>query len=155
MTGFKEILSDFETKYFANHVELGDEKCYKIEGVGSISFRFESGDRLHIDEVLYALGLKKNLLSVVTLEDKGYWVIFKDRKVLLWDKGSHLSIAEPIGTHSGGLYGVSGQSVQALAHDATRSNELCHIRLGHLHLKALPYLQNMVCGMASISLSKN
>jgi hypothetical protein len=72
-------------------VELGDEKCYKIEGVGSISFRLESGARLHVDEVLYVLGLKKNLLSVATLEDKGYWVIFKDRKELLWAKGSHLS----------------------------------------------------------------
>jgi hypothetical protein len=52
MTGYKEILSDFETKYFAEHVELGGEKCYKIEGIGYISFRFESGARLHIDEVL-------------------------------------------------------------------------------------------------------
>jgi hypothetical protein len=50
---------------------------------------------------------------------------------------------------------VSGQSVQALAHDATSSNELWHKRLGHLHYKALPDLQNMVCGMPSISLSKN
>ena len=78
MTGFKEILSDFEKKYFAKHVELGDEKCYKIEGVISISFRLESGVRLHVDEVLYVPGIKKSLLSVATLEDKGYWVIFKD-----------------------------------------------------------------------------
>jgi hypothetical protein len=66
MTGYKEILLDFETKYFTDHVELGDDKCYKIEGVGSISFRLESRDRLHIDEVLYVLGLKKNLLSIAT-----------------------------------------------------------------------------------------
>jgi hypothetical protein len=51
----------------------------------------ESGARLHVDEVLYVPGLKKNLLSVATLEDKGYWVIFKDMKALLWAKGSHLS----------------------------------------------------------------
>jgi hypothetical protein len=50
---------------------------------------------------------------------------------------------------------VSGQSVQALAHDVTSSSELWHIRLGHLHYKSLPDLQNMVCGMPSISLSKN
>jgi hypothetical protein len=68
----------------------------------------ESGAKLHIDEVLYVPGLKKNLLSVATLEDKGYWVIFKDKKALLWAKGSHLSTTEPIGTHSGGLYVVSG-----------------------------------------------
>jgi hypothetical protein len=89
--GFKEILSYFETKYFAEQVELRDDKCYKIEGVGSISFRLESRARLHVDELLYVLGLKKNLLSVATLEDKGYWVIFKDMKALLSDKGSHLS----------------------------------------------------------------
>jgi hypothetical protein len=68
----------------------------------------ESGDRLHVDEVLYVPGLKKNLLSVATLEDKGYWVIFKDMKELLWAKGSHLSTTEPIRTHSGGLYIISG-----------------------------------------------
>jgi hypothetical protein len=107
MTGYKEILSYFETKSFVEHVELGDEKCYKIEGVGSISFRLESKSRLHVDEVLYVLGLKNNLLSVATLEDKGYWVIFKDKKALLWDKGSHLSTKEPIRTRSGQLYVVS------------------------------------------------
>jgi hypothetical protein len=155
MIGYKEILLDFKTKSFAEQVELGGDKCYKIEGVGAISFRLESGAKLHIDEVLYVSGLKKNLLSVATLEDKGYWVIFKDRKALLWAKGSHLSTTKPIGTHSGALYVMSGQSVQALAHDATSSNKLWHRRLGHLHYKALPYLQNMVCGMPSISLSKN
>jgi hypothetical protein len=82
-------------------------------------------------------------------------VIFKDRKALLWAKGSHLSIVEPIGIRRGGLYVMTGQSVQALAHDATSSSELWHKRLGHLHYKALPDLQNMVCGMPSISLSKN
>jgi hypothetical protein len=91
MTGYKEILSDCEKKYFVEYVELGDDKCYKIEGVGSISFRLESRARLHIDEVLYVPGLKKNLLSVATLEEKGYWVIFKDRKALLWAKYSHLA----------------------------------------------------------------
>jgi hypothetical protein len=108
MTGYKDILSYFKTKSFVEHVEIGDENCYKIEGVGSFSFRLESRARLHVDEVLYVLGLKKNLLSIETLEDKGYWVIFKDKKALLWAKGSHLSTAEPIGTCSGELYVVSG-----------------------------------------------
>jgi hypothetical protein len=155
MTGYKEILPYFTSKYFADQIELGDEKCYKIDGVGSISFRLEFRARIHVDEVLYVPGLKKNLLSVATLEDKGYWVIFKDKKELLWAKGSHLSKTEPIGTRSGGLYVMSGQSFQALAHDATSSSDLWHIILGHLHYKTLPYLQNMVCGMPSISLSKN
>jgi hypothetical protein len=146
MTRYKEILSDFKTKSFAEQVELGDDKCYKIEGVGSISFRLESRARLHVDEVLYVPRLRKNLLSVATLEDKGYWVIFKDMKALLWAKGSHLSTAEPIGTRRGGLYVVTGQSVQALVHDATSSNELWHRRLEHLHYKALPCQEREILG---------
>jgi hypothetical protein len=97
MTWYKNILSDFKTKSFAEQVELGDDKCYKIEGVGSISSSLESRPRLHVYEVLYVLGLKNNLLLVATLEDKGCWVIFKDIKALLWAKGSHLSTTKPIG----------------------------------------------------------
>jgi hypothetical protein len=41
MTWFKEILSDFETKSFVKQVDLGDDKSYNIEGVGSISFILE------------------------------------------------------------------------------------------------------------------
>ena len=37
-----------------------------------------------IDDILYVPGLKKNLLSVDGLEDKGYRVLFMDKKVLLW-----------------------------------------------------------------------
>jgi hypothetical protein len=117
-----------------------DEKSYKIEGVGSISFILESRARLHVDEVLYFPGLKKNLLSVATLEEKGYWVIFKDRKALLWAKGSHLSTEKPIGTRSGGLYIMSGHLVQAWDHGATSYNELWHRRIGNFYYKALPYI---------------
>jgi DNA mismatch repair ATPase MutL len=72
MTGYKKILLDFKTKSFVEQVELGDDKCYKLEGVGTISFRLKSGARLHVDEVLYVPGLRKNLLSVATLEDKEF-----------------------------------------------------------------------------------
>ena len=58
MTGYKEILSDLKTKSFVEQVELGDAKCYKIEGVGSISFRLESMAMLHVDEVLYVPRLR-------------------------------------------------------------------------------------------------
>jgi hypothetical protein len=49
-----------------------------------VSFQLESGDELHIEEILYVPGLKKNLISIVVLEDKGYRVIFMDKKALLW-----------------------------------------------------------------------
>ena len=86
MTRFREALTSYMKKKFTNQVELGDDTTYKIEGVVSISFQLDSRIVLHIEDVLYVPGLKKNLLSVVGLEDKGYKVIFMDRKVLLWAK---------------------------------------------------------------------
>ena len=78
-------------KKFTRQVELGDDTTYEIEGVGSTSLQLDSGKVLHIDDIIYVLGLKKNLLSVAGLEDKGYRVLFMDKKVLLWAKNEKLS----------------------------------------------------------------
>ena len=53
-------------------MELGDKKSYAIKGFGATNLQFDSGSFIHIDEILYVPGLKKNLLSVAVLEDKGY-----------------------------------------------------------------------------------
>jgi hypothetical protein len=37
--------------------------------------------------VLFVPGLKKNRLSISTLEDRGYKVAFVDGQVLVWPKG--------------------------------------------------------------------
>ena len=55
---------------------------------------------MHIDDVLYVLGLKKNFLFVAGLEDKGYRVLFMDKKVLLWAKKEKLSSVVQIGRAS-------------------------------------------------------
>ena len=91
MTGFREALTRYRKKKFTNQVELGDDTTYKIEGVGSASLQLDSGTVFHIEDILYVPGLKKNLLSVASLEDKGYKVIFMDRKVLLWVKNEKLN----------------------------------------------------------------
>jgi hypothetical protein len=46
-------------------VELGDEATYLVRGVGPISFQMPLGDVLELDNVLYVLGLKKNLILVL------------------------------------------------------------------------------------------
>ena len=77
MTGYKSTLSDFRKKPFLVQVELGNNASYDIKGVGSTSFLLDLGTVLHINDILYVPGLKRNLLSVGVLEDKGYEVIFK------------------------------------------------------------------------------
>ena len=114
MTGFCEAPTNYRKKKFTTQVELGDETTYKIEGVGSTSLQLESGIVLHIEDILYVPGLKKNLLFVASLEDKGYKFLFMDKKVLLWAKNEKLSSSESIGVREGGIYNASRHSTQEL-----------------------------------------
>ena len=70
MTRNKGVLANFKEKKFFAQVELRDNASYAIEWIGSASFQLESGGELHIEEILYIPGLKKNLIFVAVLEDK-------------------------------------------------------------------------------------
>ena len=83
MTGYKDVLSNFKKWNFTSQVELGDEASYAIKGARSVSFQLEEGINLHLGEVLYVPGLKKNLISVAVLESKGFKVVFMEGKALL------------------------------------------------------------------------
>ena len=58
------------------HVEFGDNGRYNATGIGTITFNRESGKLILLQDVVHDLGLKKNLISVSMLEDKGYEVVF-------------------------------------------------------------------------------
>jgi hypothetical protein len=70
-----------------------------------------------MSEVLYVPGLKKNLLSISSMEDRGYAVAFVDGQVLAWPKGLSLESTKVIGTRDGSLYKLTGQPTQTLVHD--------------------------------------
>ena len=53
-----------------------------MKGVGSTSFHLDSEIPLHPSDVLFVLGIKMNLISISTLEDKVYNVVFAECKVL-------------------------------------------------------------------------
>ena len=57
----------------------------------------DSGTNLKITKILYVPCIKKNLLLVSALEDKGFRVTFMEGKALLWHKDSDLSSALVIG----------------------------------------------------------
>jgi len=58
------------------------------QGVDIVSFQRESGKPLWFADVLYVLGLKKNLMSISTLEDKGYEVKFDNGRLFVRPIGS-------------------------------------------------------------------
>ena len=52
---------------------------------------------MKMKEVLYVLGLKKNLLSISSINKKGYRIDFIDGQVLMWSKGKTLEDVVGIG----------------------------------------------------------
>lgn len=65
------------------HIELGDDGQYAAKGVGIVSFQMELGNPIYLRYVLYVPGLRQNLVSIDTLEDKGYDIIFSRGKAYL------------------------------------------------------------------------
>jgi hypothetical protein len=80
MTGDKESSSDLEEKDLRMHIEMGDDGRYNATGIGTITFQRESGKPFQLEIFMHVLGLKKNLVSVAMLEDRGYDVVFSDGK---------------------------------------------------------------------------
>jgi hypothetical protein len=104
-------------------------------------------------DVLYVPGLKKNLLSILGLEKKGFRVAFVDGQVLMWPKGKTIDDAIVIGVEERGLYKLKGKLDQALVHSTINPSELWHIRFAHLHYKALPIVSKAVIGLRELQVN--
>ena len=52
---------------------------------------------MKIKYVLFILGLRKNLLSISSLEEKGFIISFIDEEFLMWPKGKYFNDAIVIG----------------------------------------------------------
>jgi hypothetical protein len=68
MTGDHFKLSSMKEKKTSHKVELGDKNNYPIKGVGQASIKLESGNNVHLSNVLYVPSLEKNLVSISFLE---------------------------------------------------------------------------------------
>jgi hypothetical protein len=84
-------------------------------------------------DVLYVPGLKKNLLSILAIDKKGFRVAFIDGKFLMWSKGKTIEDVVVIGIKEGGLYKLKGHSDATLTHSTESSCELWHRRLAHIN----------------------
>jgi hypothetical protein len=150
MTGFRDHLTNFVEKETNLHVVLGDNARYNVKGVGTSTFQLDFDMQLQLSEVLYVHGMKRNLVSISTLEDKGFKVTFSEGRVLAWHKDSHINFAKVIGVRERSLYRLTIRSVQALLDDTINLSELWHRRLDHIHYRALLALGKMVTGLPEI-----
>ena len=55
--------------------------------MGESNYKLDSWNSMKMEGILYVPGLTKNLLSISSLEKKGFRVSFIDGEVLMWAKG--------------------------------------------------------------------
>jgi len=79
----KNLFSTLEDKDLQMRIKMGNDGKYHVSGEGTVVFQREHGAPLTLTDVKYVPGLKKNLMSIIMLEDKGYDVVFSKGKVVL------------------------------------------------------------------------
>ena len=152
MAGQKKTLSKLEEKNSPQEVSLGDDYQYPIKRIGEASYKLDSRTPMKMKEVLYVPGLNKKLLSISTLDKKGYRAELIDGQVLMWPKGKLIEDAVVIGEEEGGLYKLKGHSQTTLVHETTSPSELWHRMLAHINYKALPHVSKVMMGLANMKI---
>ena len=113
MIGVREFFIDL-TEIGDLEVVLGDDSMVKAVGGRTISFQRESLPPMLLRDVLYVSGLKKNLVSISTIEDRGYEVLFRDGHVLLYPKVSSVTSTKVIGIRHEKLYKLMFQPARGM-----------------------------------------
>jgi len=79
----KSLFSTLEEKYLQILIAMGNDEKYSVSGVGTVVFQREHGAHITLIDVKYVPRLRKNLVLIAMLEDKGYDVVFSKGKVFL------------------------------------------------------------------------
>jgi hypothetical protein len=108
---------------------------------------------MKMKDVLYVPGLKKNILSISSLDEKGFKFSFIDREVLMWPRGNFIDDVVVIGVQEGGLYKLKGHSNSELVHNTITPSELWHRIFVHIHYKSLSIVSKMVRGFPKIQVN--
>eukprot|EP00253_Pinus_taeda_P005188 PITA_05188 len=150
MSGDKNLFSTLEEKDLQIRIEMGDDVKYYVSGRGTAMLQREHGSPLTLSNFMYVPGLKKNLVSISMLEDKGYDVVFNLGKVFLRHIGTGQT--KHIGIRSRNLYKLQVEDCVALSSKAEVVHgqdigKLCHRRPGQLHHGALKIMQQIFTGL--------
>jgi transposase InsO family protein len=153
ITGIREHFSDLRDTEVRIDISLGDNRIVTVVGIGTVSFRREDLPPISFTDVLFIPGMKKNLILVSTLQDRGFEVSFRGTEVLIYPQGCSIDSGQVIGVREGDLYRLLFQPLLALVASSNSSGQLCelwHRRMAHLHHGALGGRREVVTGVPQI-----
>lgn len=140
MTPCKKYFTEF-MEVNGGQVIMGNDFSCKIKGIGKIVLKLENGYVLTLNKIRYIPSLKRNLISLGTLDDEGFNTIINKGTLILQKKFD--KIAQVF--KSNGIYILKAlqQKNQSIAAAVTLSDksEIWHKRLGHLSDKNLHILK--------------
>jgi hypothetical protein len=154
MTVVKENLTDLRDTEVRMEISLGHDSLVRVVGIGSVTFQIDAMPPISFRDVLYVPGLKKNLISVSTLQDRGLEVSFKGTEVYINPKGSSLASGQVIGVRDGKLFKLLFQPLHALAVSSDNNKQTCelwHHRKAHLYHGSLGGLREVVTRVPQFS----
>ena len=128
-------------------VETGDVVSARAVGVSSLNF--SNNCYLNLNDVLFILGFRRNLISISKLLDDGFSLSFNNNLVIISRNGltiykgnskNNLYVLRPL-THNSLLntemFKVEKPKIKKISHDDTY---LWHLRLGHINLDRIDRL---------------
>ncbi|KAI5314278.1 hypothetical protein L3X38_043454 [Prunus dulcis] len=152
MTEKEDLLVDIDRKVTAK-VEMGTGQLVEVTGKGTIVVETKAGKR-HIKEIMLVPGLKENLLSVGQMIEHGYYLVFGDHKVEIYNDSSHTNLVAKVQMKGNRSFPLKLQAEVHFAYIASvdHSTDLLHRRFGHLNMSSLKLLkeQDMVVGLPEI-----
>ena len=139
----------FRKEWFFNFTELDggvvylvDNQPCKIAGIGSISLKNHDGSTRVLTDVRYIPKLEKNLISLGTLESKGFTIIMQNG--ILKVVSGALVVMKGIKRNNLYLYqgstAVGTTAAVSKADKVVEMSRLWHMRLGHAGEKSLQTL---------------
>jgi hypothetical protein len=111
MTGMRSVFLSVLKTGSDCHVKSGAHTRNAVKEVGCVRFQLETRVSLEVDEVMYVLESRVNLLFVSALADMGYTVMFVDERVLQCSEGATLDAIVRLSIREGMMYKVLGQPV--------------------------------------------
>eukprot|EP00253_Pinus_taeda_P023126 PITA_23126 len=83
MTDDKSLFSTLEEKDLQILIAMCNDEKYSVSGIGIVIFQREHGAHLTLTDVTYVPRLKRNLVSIAMLKDRGYDVVFSKGNIFL------------------------------------------------------------------------
>ena len=117
---------------------MGDDNPCSTQGIGSVMIKHHDGVIRELQGVRYVPNLKKNLISLGTLESQGC-KFYSENNILKVARGALVMMKAP---RRGLLYLLEGKTMEkhvaiVAEGDQADSSSLWHMRLGHVGNKAM------------------